>query len=198
MHEQGRDHEFAWTLKFPEDKSAFQKFEISKMARERLNFNEGSALGWADREGHKWQMLYFSWDPTHTRRGRILVQDGKNHAPEGCLSASGKKLVTDAGVKRLTANNIFLPFRSYVFEDQGEPMHVYFCMWQDLTGLKESDYDKSLTQSPRLVSVVLGNRSSGVGLQILELAVWGIKDDEQAQKAAERELRRWIQPKTSL
>jgi len=196
MHEHGSSHALAWTLKFPEDKSTFQKFEISKTARERLNFNEGAALGWADHAGHKWQMLYFSWDPARTRRGRILVQDGKNHVPEGCLTASGKKLITDAGVKKLTANSIVLPFRAYVFEDQGEPMHVYFCLWQDLAGSKETDYEKFLTQSPRLASVALGNRSSGVGLQILELAVWGIKDDQESQKAAERELRQWIQPKT--
>lgn len=101
----------------------------------------------------------------------------------------------DTGVKTLTVNNFKLPVRAYVFDDQGEPMHVYFCLWQELTGVKESDYKKSLTRSPRLASVALGNRSSGIGLQILEIAVWGIKDDQESQKAAERELRQLIEPK---
>ncbi len=183
-----------WRIQFPEDRSAFHEFEISKTTSDRLKFSEGRAVAWNDAEGRKWQMLYFKWKPAHSRYQRIVVQDGKNHVPESCLSSSGKKLISDEGIKLLDAQGLALPFRSYVFDDEGERMHVYFCMWQDyFARLDKTAYDKYLTASPRLAAVALGNRSAGEGLQVLELAVWGIDKDQDALAAAQRELRRWVQ-----
>ncbi len=184
-----------WEIHFPENKNEFREFEISHVTSDRLKFDQGHALGWIDGNAHKWQMLYFRWAPAHSRDQRIAVQDGKNHVPESCLLASGKKIVLDNGVKLLQAGGISLPFRAYVFEDRGERMHVYFCLWQDyFARLHHADYEKYLTASPRLAAIALGNRSSGEGLQILELAVWGINDDQEAKNAAEKELQQWVKP----
>lgn len=194
-----RQHEIAstrkplWQLRFPENTNSFRAFEISKVVSDRLKYDEGHALAWKDNESRKWQMLYFRWQPADSRFQRVVVQDGKNHAPESCLSRSGKKVLAVNGLKTLQADGISLPFQSYVFEDQGERMHVYFCLWQDyFLRLSEADYAKFSRQSPRLAAVAAGNRSAHEGLQVLELAVWGIDDDLAADKAAQEELQKWV------
>ena len=195
VHERDRpvERDSLWSLHFPEARQ-FHEFEISKTLSDRLKYNEGHAIGWNGVDGHKWQMLYFRWEPARNRYQRIVVQDGKNHVPESCLASSGKKMISDEGIRLLDTRGLALPFRSYVFDDDGVRLHVYFCLWQDyFAHLNKADCEKYLTTSPRLAAVALGNRSAGEGLQILELAVWGINDSQEAEKAAQRELRRWLQ-----
>ena len=197
-HERTGSQNSLWRIHFPENKGEFHEFEISDTVRDRLKFAEGRAVAWNDTDGSKWQMLYFEWKPATTRYQRIVVQDGKNHVPESCLSASGKKLISDHGIKLLDVGGLALPFRSYVFDDDGERMHVYFCMWQDYFAvLDKPSYDRFLTASPRLAAVALGNRSAGEGLQVLELAVWGIDDDQEALRSVQRQLERWVQSRQS-
>ena len=183
-----------WRLHVPENPAAFHEFTLSKATSDRLRYSEGRAMAWKDADGHKWQMLYFKWEPAQSRYQRIVVQDGKNHVPESCLSSSGKKLISDEGIEVLEVEGLSLPFRSYVFDDDGETMHVYFCLWQDyFARLDQPDFEKYLTTSPRLAAVAMGNRSLGEGLQVLELAVWGIDDRREALSSVQRELRRWVQ-----
>lgn len=193
LHSRAFSENPLWEIEVPKKQNQLREFAVSKPAQDRLRYDEGHAFGWNGEDGHKWQMLYFRWKPARTRFERVVVQDGKNHVPESCLSASGKNLISDAGIKLIQINGRSLPFRTYVFADDGQSMHVYFCLWQDyFAQLTKGEYKKYFTNSPRLAALVLGNRSFGEGLQVLELAVWGMDNQQAADKAVERELQRWI------
>lgn len=182
FHE-GASSQQQWTIQVP-DRKQVKKFEIDKAVTSRLLCDEGHAFGWLESDFTKWQMLYFVWQPAWTQLQRIAVQDGKNHGPEHCLSAIGKTLKSNDGVKMIEFSQGKLPFQRYVFDDDGEKLHVFFCLWQDrLASWSEADYEKYYLKSPRLISILRGNRSAGEGLQILELAVWGIDNGKDAEAA---------------
>ena len=59
-------------------------------------------------------MYFFRWLP-----GRTAGLFVKNHRPDICLPASGMKQRGAMQNKLLTVNDVALPIRSYVFEDNG-------------------------------------------------------------------------------
>jgi hypothetical protein len=82
--------------------------------------------------------------------------------------------------------------RSYVFENAGQKLHVFYCYW-DGTPLEDGVVDQeNWTASGRLDAVKRGKRD--VGTQMLELVAWGYDDDAKAEQAALEQLRQIIRP----
>ena len=72
------------------------------------------------------------------------------------------------------------------------PLHVYYCVWED--GSQGSAFGNTRQGfRDRLQAVRAGNRS--LGQRVLEIAVWGIADDGEAQAALAGQLQRLIVPK---
>ena len=82
--------------------------------------------------------------------------------------------------KFFTVNNVRLPIRSYVFENNGRPLHVYYCYWDGTAeaGVLNEDW----TALGRLKAAWKGKRD--VGTQMLEIVGWDYDNDEQAEDAA--------------
>jgi len=106
------------------------------------------------------------------------------HRPDRCLPAAGLEQVSDAGIKYFTAGNLKLPFRQYVYEEDGKPLFVFFCQWEDgdekQLGLQGSN------QTDRLRSVWVGRRV--VGDQSLELLMTGYATLDEADRALAQHL----------
>ncbi len=79
-----------------------------------------------------------------------------------------------------------LPFRRYVFRTQGQKVHVYYFVWDDLIKENTLVTGIGLAGVDRLRSVFLGKGNSGQ--RILELAIQGTEDARVADSAVREKL----------
>ena len=69
------------------------------------------------------------------------------------------------------------------------PLHVFYCLWED-RAKAQSFRTTRMTYSNRLAPVLAGRRNSGQ--RLLEVAVWGLGDQQEAETALARELPKLI------
>ena len=172
-----------WTIVWPVDATNWKTVPIGNSAQELLRYNDGGGGAWTGDDGHNWNIYFFRWLP-----GRTAGLFVKNHRPDICLPASGMKQEGEAQNRFLTVNNIRLPIRSYVFENNGRPLHVFYCYWDGTAeaGVLNEDW----TPSGRLKAAWKGKRD--VGTQMLEIVGWDYDDDEKAEEAAVLQLSKII------
>jgi hypothetical protein len=159
---------------------------VDEAAQELLRYNEGGGGDWFA-DGHNWSMYFFKWLP-----GRTAGLFIKNHRPDICLPASGMTQRGGVQNKLLIVNGIPLPIRSYVFENAGRRLHVFYCYWDGSPpepGLLDQE---NWTAAGRLEAVKRGKRD--VGTQMLEIVAWGYDDPAKAEQAALEQLRQIIKP----
>ena len=189
IHEPADPRILNWSVRWPADKTDLRQVELSRRVIQEMKFNEGKSMSWRESDGTAWQTFYFRWGPAATLIERVRVQFAKSHRPEICLPAAGLVLRVDRGIKDFPVANLTLPFRAYDFEDRGTPVHVYFCAWEDGTqGIAANMREDAAT---RLAAARAGNRS--LSQRVLEIAVWGCRDSDQADTALHRELLELIQ-----
>jgi exosortase/archaeosortase family protein len=189
VHEKADPRRLNWSVRWPTDKPDLHKVDLGRQVTEEMKFKEGKSMSWRDRDGRAWQTFYFRWGPANNLLERVRVQFAKTHRPEICLPAAGLALRDDYGVKDFAIGGLTLPFRAYYFEDRGRPLHVYFCAWEDGThGIAANMRENAAT---RLAAARTGSRS--ISQRVLEIAVWGFSDSNQADAALQRELTELIQ-----
>lgn len=189
MHEKADPRLSNWSVRWPADKPNLREVELSRSVKQEMKFREGKSMNWSESDGSVWQAFYFRWGPAKTLIERVEVQFAKTHRPEICLPASGLVLRADHGVKDFTVDGLTLPFRAYRFEDRGLPLHVYFCAWEDGTQGIAANMRENV--STRLAAARAGSRS--ISQRVLEIAVWGYRNSEEADAALFRELTELIQ-----
>jgi exosortase len=176
-----------WAVSWPVFESSYKPVPISSEAERLLQYNEGGGGQWVSADGHPWMMYFFRWFP-----GRTAALFVKNHRPDVCLPASGLVLHQDKGIRRLEINCLNLPFRFYRFDDNGTPLHVLYCYWdnrssyQNTAAAEQEDW----TARGRLRAAMTGRRETGA--QMVELVVWGYQDDGEADNALRGALERII------
>ena len=128
-------------------------------------------------------MYYFRWLP-----GRTAARFVKIHRPDICLPASGMTMTRDNGIRLLTVGSIAMPIRSYRFENNGVPLHIFYCYW-DARSSYESEAaanEEDWTVRGRLRAAWRGRREAGA--QMLEVVVWNYDNDADATAALQRQL----------
>ena len=175
-----------WTIAWPTKAANWKEVPVEESAQGLLRYNEGGGGDWFA-DGHNWSMYFFKWLP-----GRTAGLFIKNHRPDICLPASG--MTQRGGVKNklLNVNGVPLPIRSYVFENAGRPLHVFYCYWDGTPPEPGMLDQENWTASGRLDAVKRGKRD--VGTQMLEIVAWGYEDAEKAEQAALEQLRQIIRP----
>ncbi len=171
-----------WSVRWPETRPQFREITLSPRVLAVLNFQEGRSVGWVDPDGSVWQAFHFRWGPATSLLERTRVNLAKTHKPDDCLPASGKTLVAARGVKQFAVNGLKLPCQAFEFSDQGRPLFVYYCAWEDGTRGGEAEFRESTTA--RLRAAWLGNRT--IGQRVLEVAMWGKSSAERADEAVAR------------
>jgi hypothetical protein len=185
-----RSHEWrvplatAWHVEFPRDNATFRELPLSDKTRQFLRYDAGENGTWQEGADQRWQAIFFRWNP-----GRIAVHLAKSHTPEVCLTAAGRELLSQAGIRAIPVHGLQLPFRSYVVKDERGPLHVFYCLWEDRANA-QSFRATVMTYGNRLAPVLAGRRNSGQ--RSLEVAVWGIADEGEAEAALGRELDKLI------
>jgi exosortase len=186
-----RSHEWhvpktsAWHPEFPRDNPTFRDVPFSDKTKQFLRYDEGCNGTWQQGSEQRWQAIFFRWNP-----GRIALHLAKSHTPEVCLTAAGRELVSQSGLRDVAVHGLQLPFRSYVVKDETGPLHVYYCLWEDRTSA-QSFRTTRMNYVNRLAPVLAGRRNSGQ--RSLEVAIWGIDDHQEAEAALARELGKLIQ-----
>lgn len=189
VHEKADPRILNWSVRWPTDKPDLRQVELSRRVILEMKFKEGKSMSWRESDGIAWQAFYFRWGPATSLLERVRVQLAKTHRPEICLPAAGLTLRADRGIKDFGVGGLTLPFRAYYFEDRGLPVHVYFCAWEDGTqGIAANMRENPAT---RLAAARAGSRS--ISQRVLEIAVWGCRDSQQADAALHRELTELIQ-----
>lgn len=174
-----------WTVTWPSQATNWKTVPIADAAQELLRYNEGGGGVWTGDDGHQWNIFFFRWLP-----GRTAGLFIKNHRPDICLPASGMKQRGAMENKLLTVNDVALPIRSYVFEDNGRSLHVFYCYW-DGTPAEPGMLDyENWTARGRLEAARKGKRD--VGTQMLEIIAWGYDSTEKAEQAALEQLRKIV------
>ena len=176
-----------WSVTWPKTASSWKEVPIEEAAQGLLRYNEGGGGEWTGADGRHWSMFFFKWYP-----GRTAGLFIRNHRPDICLPATGMKLRGNAGSKLLTVNGVPLPIRSYVFENGGRLLHVFYCYWDGTPPDPATLDHENWTAAGRLEAVKRGKRD--VGTQMLEIVAWGYDDDAKAEQAALEQLRQIVRP----
>jgi exosortase len=170
-----------WTVEWPAQATNWKTVPVADAAQELLRYNEGGGGAWTGEDGHNWNMYFFRWLP-----GRTAGLFIKNHRPDICLPASGMKQRGSMQNKLLTINDVALPIRSYVFENNGRSLHVFYCYWDGTPAEPGTTDHENWSALGRLDAVRKGKRD--VGTQMLEIVAWGYDDDAKAEQAALEQL----------
>jgi exosortase len=173
-----------WKVAWPKSETKFETIPIPPEAQTLLRYSDGGGGSWIGPDGHRFTMYFFRWLP-----GRTAALFVRNHRPDICLPASGMTLRSDSATL-IGVNDFTLPVRSYRFEYRGRPLHVYYCYWGGRTSSQASYSEEDWTASGRLKTAWRGERE--IGTQMLELAVWGYQDDNDARAALLRELEKIV------
>jgi len=174
-----------WTVAWPSQASNWKVVPIAPSAEELLRYNEGGGGAWTGEDGHDWNMFFFRWLP-----GRTAGLFIRNHRPDICLPASGMKQRGAMVNKILTVNDVPLPIRSYVFDNNGRSLHVFYCYWDGTPPEPGTIDHENWTPLGRLDAV--RKRKRDVGTQMLEIVAWGYDSDEKAEQAALEQLRQIV------
>jgi exosortase len=180
-HESSSSRMPAWSISWPTQAPNFKSMPVAEQAQELLRYNEGGGGSWNSDDGHHWGMYFFRWLP-----GRTAGLFIKNHRPDICLPASGMKQIGPEQWKFFTINGVPLPIRSYVFENNGMPLHVYYCYWDGTVPNAATMNRENWTAAARLRAVRDGRRE--VGAQMLELVASGYERDQIAEQAVRNQL----------
>lgn len=179
---------FHWSVAWPVYKHEFADISISKPQAESLLFDEGRGAEWTNEDGSYWVAYFFRWAKGPSR-SRILA---RAHRPENCLPGAGYKPCGDHGMITVQIQGISIPFHALDFEDDGNKVYVFFCLWED--GLKSSQrprIEDKWSRFAKLRSVLLGQRN--LGQQTLEIVMTGYGSSDQAEAAFRREIVRLIE-----
>jgi hypothetical protein len=116
---------------------------------------------------------------------RVAVQLAKTHGPEKCLPAIGMTFNTDLGVIKIPVNGIDLAFRQFQFTADGQPLHVFYGIYEDPTGPSILANRRKDTTS-RIAAALSGSRN--FGQRFLEIAITGPERPADAKSALARSL----------
>jgi hypothetical protein len=172
-----------WSVRWPTDQPAYRHLAIAPETEGILRYNEGGGARWKDADDRQWLLYFFQWFP-----GQTAARFVKIHRPDICLPAAGLTMVGDQGLRLLEVNGVKLPVRSYRFDNQGTPLHVFYCYWD-----ARSTYDNTRTAveedwTPwgRVRAALRGRRE--MGARMMELVVSGYENDSEANAALQREV----------
>lgn len=172
-----------WTVSWPTSERDYHPVPIASKSEALLRFNEGGGATWQTPDRHRWMMYFFRWLP-----GRTAALFVKIHRPDICLPASGLTMERDNGIQLFAINGVNLPIRCYRFDDEGAPLHVFYCYLDARSSQKNAAAyeEEDWTARGRLRAALRGFRE--VGAQMLELVVWGYQNDADANDALQRQL----------
>lgn len=184
-HERNAMLNARWSLREPSSADGAKAIEIPERSRAILRYSSGHCMTWRDASAFQWRLFYLRWEA-----GRNSAQLAKAHTPEICLSGAGGELKERVGEHTFHLPALQLSFDQYVFEFGGQPLHVFYCLWEDQRSRPRTMLAEDGTQQSRLAAVFAGKRH--LGQTVVEAAVRGPASPEEARELFTAELQRLI------
>jgi len=178
-HEQRVPHTFTWSTQAPAHALHYLEQPLEPMVTNLMRQDQGYKATWRDDRGATWQMFFLRWDRAKTARRRAELESGRTHNPEICMTAAGFRMERLLGTTAYQRQDLRLVFDRYQFDWNGEPVFVFFTIDDPLTGAVGA-YRLSSPQK-RLRRAWSGSRS--LGQTVIELAVVGFRDADEAESA---------------
>jgi hypothetical protein len=98
-------------------------------------------------------------------------------------------LKSDLGVITVPVGNMQFAFRQYVFLADGQPLHVFYAIYEDPSGSAVLANRRQDTAS-RIAAALAGSRNDGQSF--LEVAVAGPENPEEAKAVFARQLNKMV------
>jgi exosortase len=171
-----------WDFRWPQEMSGFRKSPLSDVTTEELQFDSGSWAEWQAADGTGRVAFFLKWKPGASR-SRL---PSRAHRPEVCLAAIGYTLDADLGMVNVTAAGTDIPFEHYVFEKDGVPVNVFFCVWQDHPRTEAGEVVPNWSRYAGFLFALEGQRR--ISQQMLEFAMYGPLSPEAALEKFRREM----------
>jgi len=179
-HELNRPAPSRWSVIWPAGAPGFKEIEIPSRARSFLKYTEGRNASWKRNGEGAWTVFYFRWAP-----GRTSAALARGHRPEICLPAIGCQLQSEEGTEMFSVNGFNLPLIHTFFTLGGRPLHVWWCLWDEV-GQGEASAGDPTSYRSILNAVTRGQRN--LGQQVLEVALTGVEDSGAARAELKRML----------
>lgn len=173
-----------WQVRSPSEKADFKTAELKPEVRRSLGCDQVVQNFWSEGDGNRWQMLFLEWKP-----GRMAAILANAHTPQSCLPGAGKEIGRSGDLKLVKVGNLELPVKFYSASDNGTPLDVAYCLWNDRGDNTTFESVKFYLQS-MMASFWKGQH----GRRSLELAVWGIANPEHAEAALIAQMQELIVP----
>lgn len=169
-----------WSVAWPTNNPSFKKLSFAERTRRILRYDEGRDFAWGNPDGTRWQVFYLRW-----KAGRTALHLARNHTPEVCLTATGRKVTSESKIEWFDVHGLQMPFRQYEVTDPQAPLHVFYCLWNDRAN-EQGFETMALTYGNRLGAVLAGLRNPGQ--RSIEISVWGFATAAEAEAAVRHEL----------
>jgi len=176
-HESGVTGSFDWMLRPRENISGVSRVNVPAATLKMLFYPEGFSERWITPENRLGQSFYFRWPA-----GRTSAQAISMHNPEVCLSSIGMKLKEPLPPMNYSDTGVTIPFRSWLFDQQGRPVYVFHAIIEDGRG-GVPDSLGVIDDSPRgrLNATLQARRNRGQ--RLVEVALWNMSGEEEARAA---------------
>jgi exosortase len=189
LHENSAASRVKWSVNVEGTNRRLTKVEIPANISAQFRYDEGFQANGKDDNGNLWQIYYFRWFPAHFLNKRVAIQLAKTHGPEICLRAIGMTLKSDLGVITVPVGNMQFAFRQYVFLADGQPLHVFYAIYEDPSGSAVLANRRQDTAS-RIAAALAGSRNDGQSF--LEVAVAGPENPEEAKAVFAQQLNKMV------
>ncbi len=152
-----------------------------------LRYDDAKTAAWEQPRGVHWWSFFAHWNPR-----RAPLQLVRSHSPEICLPAIGRNFRGTRPDVKVHAGLMTLDFRSYEFEQNGQPLFVFVCIQEDkrvASGLADT---AEWNLRGRLRAALDGKRN--LGQRLLEVAILGLDDFSQASEALSKAAEEILRP----
>ncbi len=185
LHERAAKSTTSWRIQWPDSTQQFRLTPFSENVQKILRYSSATSANWTQSDGSEWLLFFFRWEP-----GRASAQLAKNHSPEICLPAAGLRMAKDLGMQTIRVQSLEIPFHSYQFDLRGQPLYVFFCIWEDRKRTDTAVGVEDFSHASRIRAVLEGRRH--LGQQVLEIAIAGFPTPEAARQNLEQGLQKLI------
>jgi len=171
---QSKEEAVSWSLRSRSGSTAVETVIIPE-ATFRMLFNpEGFSERWISLSGAQGQAFYFRWPA-----GRMAVQAVAMHNPEVCLRSIGMHEVSPLAPLAVQRNGITIPFRSWLFEQNGRPVYVFQAIVEDGAAKEGNAEVIPDTLRGRLHRLRAAHRNAGE--RMVEVAFWNLPNEASAR-----------------
>lgn len=187
IHERQLMERPSWQVTWPTENDTVAALPIPESTRVILRYDDAKSAAWEEPRGVRWWSFFAYWKPR-----RAALQLVRSHSPEICLPAIGRNFRMARPNVNVRAGPVSLDFRSYEFEQNGQPLFVFVCIQEDKRVVSGPVDTGEWNLQGRVRAALDGKRN--LGQRLLEVAILGLDDFAQASEALSKTAEEILQP----